>query len=474
MAAEAWRYPYDPSPVQQFTHEQQIDEILYGGAAGGGKTEYLLAEAITLLTLVPNSKALLIRRTLPEIEQEIQPRLLARIPSHIARFNVQKHTLTFWNGSILQMGYLTKDIDVYRYSGAEYQLIMFDELTTINIKSYHFLRSRNRAAGQVWKDMQKYGLKPRIRATSNPGGRSHGQVKALFVDPAPPMTPIVDPETGRTRMFVPAKLSDNPHVDPGYADTLKSLPLHLRLALLNGDWAVLEGVRFAQWREEMHVCEPYNPEELYSYPRVVCVDYGYANHFAALWLAKLPDDTIVAYRELYKTELTAKAQAELILASELPGERGPLRPLPVVMDPSMWKRGEGGTKHLGDPDAPPIGSVAHTYQGVLNQRPIKAMNARIPGWALIDNIMEIQPDGRSRMQIFNTCRDLIRTLPELPRDDKNPEDVDTHAEDHLPDAFRYGVFFLAGKKQPDRGHDTSDEENGFGTPLTAGIASGGF
>jgi Terminase large subunit, T4likevirus-type, N-terminal len=440
-----WKYPYEPSAKQQEAHAVQVDELLYGGAAGGGKSEFLLAEAVTLLTLVPNSKVLLLRRTFPELEQELEPRIQARIPKHVGKYNSSKHVMTFFNGSQLRLGYLEKDADVYRYIGAEYQMILFDELTTFNIAHYRFLKSRVRAAGQVLEDMKKYGLKPCMKSSSNPGGRGHFEVKRLFIDPAPPMTPIVDAETGQTRMFIPAKLQDNPALDDDYEDRLKSLPMHLRRALLDGDWMILDGVRFPTWRNEMHTIEPYSPEEFFSYPRCVAVDYGYANHFAAVWLAMLPDNRVIQYRELYQKELTATRQAELILASEMPGERGPTRPLPLVMDPSMWKRGDGEHAPSQDPDAPPLGSPAYHYMKVLGFRPKKAKNPRIAGAALLDEHLDIDAEGRAHYQCFNTCVETIRTVPALPRAKTNPEDVDTTAEDHLYDALRYGLGFLTGR-----------------------------
>jgi hypothetical protein len=458
--------------MQQLAHTADVDELLYGGAAGGGKTEMLLAEAIKLLTLVPNSKVLLLRRTFPEIEQEIVPRLLSRIPRKIGRYNSSKHVMIFFNNSQLRLGSLEKDVDVYRYLGAEYQLILFDELTTMNIMSYRYLKSRVRAAGQVRDDMARFGFRPKMISATNPGGRSHHEVKSMFVDPAPPMTAFAE-KTGQTRMYIPAKLEDNPHLDADYRARLESLPEHLRRALLEGDWDILEGVRFAVWRTEMHVIAPTSPEEFFSYPRCVAVDYGFAAPFAAVWLAKLPDDRIIQYRELYDTELTAKQQAQAILDAEMPGERGPTRPIPVVMDPSMWRRGEGGNHGpLGDSDSPPVGTPAHNYQTILNQRPIKAMNARVPGWALMDEYLMTHPDGTAHFQVTNNCRDTIRTIPALPRAKANPEDVDTTSEDHLGDAVRYGVQFLTGAR--DDATTRRREPTDVIPPLTGSLASAGF
>lgn len=461
--------------MQTFAHQTQVDELLYGGAAGGGKTEMLLAQAITLLTLVPGAKVLLLRRTFPEIEQEIVPRLLSRIPTTIGRYNGSKHVMVFWNKSQLRLGSLEKDVDVYRYLGAEYQLILFDELTTMNMNSYRYLKSRVRAAGKVRERMEELGIKPKMMAATNPGGRSHMEVKAMFVDPAPAMTVVTDERTGQTKMYVPAKLDDNPHLDMDYRARLESLPDHLRRALLDGDWDVLEGVRFSVWRQEMHVIKASDPSEFFGYPRVVAVDYGFAAPFAAVWLAKLPDDRIIQYREVYEKELTASQQAQLILDSEMEGERGPTRPLPVVMDPSMWRRGDGGNVGpLGDSDAPPVGTPAHKYQTVLGQRPIKAMNARVSGWALMDEYLMTHPDGTAHYQVMDNCRDTLRTIPALPRDDKNPEDVDTKSEDHLGDAIRYGFQYLVGRRpDPNRGRDVS-AEHPITPPLTGNLAGAGF
>lgn len=467
-----WRYPYEPSPVQQRAHATQVDELLYGGAAGGGKSEMLLATAVVMLLMVPGAKALLLRRSFAELEQELEPRLLSRIPREIGKYNSTKHVMTFHNGAQLRLGYLEKDSDVYRYVGAEYQLIMFDELTTMNIAAYRFLKSRVRAAGPVLKVMNEHGFKPRMMATSNPGGRSHFEVKRLFIDPAPPETVITDPETGQTRMFIPAKLKDNPHLDDDYAKRLMSLPPHLRKALLDGDWVVLDGVRFPIWRNETHVIPPCSPEEFFSYPRVVAVDYGFSAPFAAVWLAKLPSGRVIQYRELYATELTATAQAKMILDSEMVGERGPTRPLPVVMDPSMWRRGDGQVALGGDRDAAPVGSPAHHYQQVLGMRPIKAMNARIPGAALLDEHLNITEDGYPNFQVFNTCVKTIETVPALPRDKRNPEDVDTKAEDHLYDAVRYGLQYLVGRRTDESRNRREPAD--IPPPLTGSVSSMGF
>jgi hypothetical protein len=448
-----WQYPYEPLKAQREAHGYIVDELLYGGAAGGGKTDFLLAEGVTMALRVPGSKTLLLRRSFPEIEQEIEPRLRIRIPKEIGRYNTSKHLMTFYNGSQLRLGYIETHNDMYRYVGAEYQLMLWDELTTFNPAAYIFLKSRLRASGPIKRRMEELGLRPRMLAATNPGNRSHHFVKDRFVDPAPPRAVFRDKKSGQTRVFIPAKLDDNPHLDDSYKSQLLSLDETQRRALLDGDWDILEGVRFPQFRYAKHVVEPdVNPMDLVMFPRVVCVDYGYADPFVAIWIAKLPNGTLLVYREVSETNLTATQQAQLIKDSELEGERGPGRPIPLVMDPSMWRRNEGGgTSHKND-DAPPIGSPAYDYMKVMRTKPVKAINGRIPGWAQIDEVLR-EVDGRPpRLQIYDTCREIIRTLPALPRDPNNPDDVDSDADDHAPDALRYGIMHLMGRhkhpKQP--------------------------
>jgi hypothetical protein len=249
-----------------------------------------------------------------------------------------------------------------------------------------------------------------------------------------------------TRCYVPATAMDNPSNDSGYMDQLNTLPETLRRALRDGDWNVMEGMRFPQWNIAHHVIEPsVLPVPHVGYPRAIGIDYGSSAPFAALWGAKMTDNLVVVYRELYKPGLTPRQQAELIRDSEADGERMPERPISMVLDPSMWAKSVNNPLAVSKDDAPPPGSIADAYYQVFGRSIGKARNERVGGWALVDEQLRVRDDGLPRLLIHSTCVNLIRTLPALPRDKKNPDDVDTTAEDHAPDALRYLLQELIGK-----------------------------
>lgn len=461
-----WAYPYEPLPKQIQAAQADVDELLYGGAAGGGKSEFLLADAVMFALMVPKSKSILFRTSLPEIEQELEPRLRERVPEGIGRYNGAKHLMRFYNGSSLRFAYLERPGDVYRYTGAEYQRIYFDEATTFDPSNYTFMRSRLRASGAVLKRMDELGLRPAVKSTTNPGGRGHVFFKERFVDPAPPGTVITDPETDLTRMFIASSAMDNPHLNPSYHQFLTSLDPQLRKALRDGDWNLLEGVRFSQWRELAHVVRPEEyPLDLTQHPRVVGVDYGVADPFAAIWCALMPDGTVVVYREAVSTDLTAAEQADLILDSEVEGERVQGRPIPVAADRSMWNRtGRSGAKRTNS-DIPDRGSIAWEYYQRFGSSLKRSVSDRKAGWALVDKLLRLRPcdgscgwdecPGHPKLVVYDTCRNLIKDLPSLPRSKRDPEDAETHGvNDHSVDALRYALMELVTRTPRRTQHNT--------------------
>lgn len=467
------RYDYRPHPgPQTLAHRMAADEVLYGGAAGGGKSRWARAMAVQYALRFPGIRAIIFRRTFPDLRRSVEGPLQLEMPPGVAAYNKADHVWTFRNGSVLELGHLSRDTDVEKYQGAEYQLMVFEEVTHFTRDQYMYMKSRLRAAGPVREALAAAGLRPRMIATGNPGGVGHLWVKRRFIDPAPAgqvfrVRPTSEEQSPGTRLFIPAKARDNPSLDPEYQDRLDQLPPDLRAALRDGDWDRLSGVRFTRWQRPVHVIAP---EDLPLTPgqgvRAVGVDYGSSAPFAALWGAKLSDDLVVVYRELYIKGLTPAQQAEAIRAAEAEGERIPgARPIPLALDPSMWARSPDRPLAPVHDATPPEGSIARAYHDVFPGQLVKAWNDRVHGWTMVDEALRIRDDGLPRLLIYDTCVNLIRTLPALPRDKTRPEDVDTHAEDHAPDALRYLLGQLVGKAQPTKPDPLAVRT----TPLTGGL-----
>lgn len=440
-----------------------VDELLFGGAAGPGKTDYIIAEVLRVLFRFPGAGGAIFRRTHPQLLGEIGSigyRLLERIPRSVGTYNASSHVWTFANGSHLSLNHCQRDADVTKYQGAQWSVVAFDQLEQFTEFQYRYLLHRLRADNPgLAEAFDRAGYRPKAISSANPGGVGHGWVKRRFIDPFPtgntPFRPAPDdddPDPG-VRVFVPGTIDDNlDNVGEAYLAQLNRLPADERRAMRHGDWNVHTGQRFRDFRTAVHVIEP---EAWPIRPgagtvRGVGVDYGMDAPYAALWGAKFLDNLVVVYREVYAAGLTPAEQARRILAAEAPGERRPGRPVPVWLDPSTWARNpnhpdSGPGKTIGgDKDAPPVGSIAHTYRA--NGVPVtKATNDRLAGVALVADKLRVRGDHLPRLLIYSTCRNLIRTLPELIRDEKRPEDVDTKGEDHAYDALRYLLMGLEGR-----------------------------
>lgn len=199
-------------------------EILYGGAAGGGKSFALLAAALQYVT-VPGYAALLLRRSFSDLNQ---PKALIPLSHELlcetdARWDGQKYRWTFPNGATLSFGYLDSEIDKYRYQGAAYQFIGYDELTQFTETQYLYLHSRLRK-------LEGMPVPLRVRAATNPGGTGHAWVRNRFIDERSKREGCV---------FIPAKLEDNPWLDQqAYETSLAELDRVTRQQLRHGDWDI--------------------------------------------------------------------------------------------------------------------------------------------------------------------------------------------------------------------------------------------
>jgi len=416
---------YSPTAKQAEFHEAREYDVLYGGAAGGGKSRALVMEAIRACVRHPGLRVGAFRRTYGELKESLLAELAqAGYAGALgAVWNGTEYELRFPNGSLLMFRYAESIKDASRRLGGQYQLLIFDERTLTPPDVVAYLESRIRS-GRA--DIPVIG----IRSATNPGGPGHGTAKARYVDATNYGENVVTDERGRTVRFIPSKLSDNPHVNPEYAQDLKALPEQMRKAFLDGSWDAFMGQMFTEFSWDRHVVDPTSLPA--DWRRYNGIDWGFAAPWCVLWGAVDEDGRLWVYRELYEKQVGEAEQARRILAAERDGESVAAR----YADDAMWAtRG----------DAKPISTV-YAEQGV----PLTAAGkgGRVAGWQRVHSLLAEAPacphhraagwETCPKIHIFRTCRDLLRELPALPHATSgDPEDADTTASDHAMDALRY-------------------------------------
>ena len=401
-------------------------EVFYGGARGGGKSYAMLIDPLRYCDK-QHHRALLIRRSMPELRDMINhsQRLYSQAFPN-AKWREQEKEWRFPSGARIEFGYAENLTDVLRYQGQSYTWIGIDELPQYPTPEiYNFLRSSLRS---VDPEIPVY-----MRATGNPGNIGSLWVKDMFVDPAEPgkrFDVIIDTIAGQkkiTRRFIPAKLQDNPYLmqTDDYLVMLSSLPEVQRKQFLEGDWSAFEDCAFPEFDVVKHISEPFEIPR--NWHRFRTCDWGYSSAACCLWIAIDFDNNLWVYRELYTQRVTADVFARKVLEAEQ-GEYIRYG----MLDSSTWaRRGDVGP------------SIAETMirEGCKWRPSDRSPKSRVNGKLELHKRLSIdEKSGEPKLKIFNNCRNLLRTLPLLPTDKHNPEDVDTHAEDHAYDALRYGVM----------------------------------
>jgi len=403
-------------PQEDFLAAGETD-VLYGGAAGGGKSYAMLIDPLRFAHR-PAHRALIIRRSMPELRELIdKSRELYPKAFPGAKYKEVEKMWIFPSGAKMEFGFLERDADVYRYQGQAYSFIGFDEITHLPTEfAWNYLGSRLRTTDP---EIEVY-----LRCTANPGGSGAHWVKKRYIDPAPPNESFRGAD-GLTRKFIPARLQDNPYLakDGRYEQMLASLPPTQRKQLLEGNCDVAEGAAFTEFNPFDHVITPF--EIPVHWERSKGIDYGYASESACVWGAVDPSDgTLIIYRELYRKGLLGTDLARMITEMEYED------PFSVsgVLDTACWSR--TGTT------GPTVGETLQRAGHKLR----RADKNRIQGKIQIHEYLKLMQSGRPRIQIFNTCPNLIRELQSIPLDKSKPEDVDTNASDHAYDALRYLIM----------------------------------
>ena len=438
---------YKPTKKQKLFHRSQAGEVLYGGAAGGGKSKAIVMEAFIDALENPNTHSYLFRKTYPELRDTLIKEALSSIPKSLGTYTSSTHDFKLKNGSVLHFRHCRNLQDAYRYQGTEMHRLYIDELTHFTTDTYEYLKTRVRAPKSV-------GVETRIRCTTNPGGVGHGWVKSRFIDGKKPYvvhemtvkSSVIDKTQKVTTQYIPATVTDNPYLADDYVFQLEQKPIALRKALLLGDWNVFEGQVFTEWRDDdagyksrcyTHVIKPFKIPK--SWQRFRSFDWGYSKPFSVGYWAADGDGRLYRYNEIYgtykdeNTKLTVKPNegqkldpqkvANLIKEYESKHEKG--NNIIGIADPSIFDESRGSD-----------GSVAKIFEreGIYFNR---GDNSRLAGKMQLHYRLRFDEGGLPMMYAFSNCTDFIRTMPTIVYDLHNIEDIDTNCEDHIYDETRY-------------------------------------
>ena len=426
---------WEPLPRQAYAMRCDADQIFYGGAAGGGKTDCSLAFNIRgVMDWGKAWRGIIFRKTYPQLEELISRGKELFRPMG-AKYHQTQHIFTFPNGAEVRLRNLEREKDVEQYQGHQYTLIVFDELVNWPTDyCWVFMTSRCRSAA---------GVPCQMLGTGNPGGPGHAWVKNTFIDGFKPdvkyRIPVAyDKETGKweyiSRCFIPSRLSDNPRLlekNPKYKTYLQSLPEHMRRALYEGDWDVFGGQVFDEWRRERHVIAPFAMSQD-GWRRFYALDWGYSKPYALVKLAVNYDGKVIQYGEIYgcrRGEVNAGTKkASFEVAKKAWAGAVEEGVTDMVADPAVWNGQDGY----------PAPIDAFKDAGF---KCIPANHDRKAGLQVLHDFLKQEDEnGLPMYQVFSTCYQTIRTLPALLPDPHRPEDVDSNLEDHLYDAIRYGLM----------------------------------
>lgn len=437
------RFEYKPTPKQVLFHQSDADEVLYGGAAGGGKSYSICWDAFMRCSKWPGTHAYMFRRTYPELEMTLVKTMQAIVPETLGTYRAGMHEMKLFNGSVIHFCHLSNEGEgLLKYQGAEIHWLYFDELTHFTKAMYDYLRTRLRAE-------KKLGIVPCVRSASNPGGPGHGWVKARFVDSTDcgKKMAVIDVKSevlGRTVkrriQYIPATATDNPYLTQDYVLELEQKPKALREALLLGKWDAFDGQAFPEFTNDKehyedglftHVIKPFKIP--YHWPRYVSFDHGYTKPFSIGVWAVDEFGRAYRYKECYGCVPNEPDKGVVLSPSEIGDKladllddefRDGIRPQGIA-DPAIWDRSRGMSVEE---------QIRKRFGGVIF-RP--GDNTRLPGKMQLHERLKFDDEGKPMLYVFENCRDFIRTIPTLVYDPRNPEDIDTAGEDHIYDETRY-------------------------------------
>lgn len=449
----------DLQPKQWQFMDSKYRYTAYGGARGGGKTHVLIRKAIVGAMQNPKIKILILRRTYPELEATIIRPMIELINTatadgrpageQVAVYNSSMRLLTFSNGASVKFGHLQSATAITEYQGQEYDWIFMDEAT-------HFTEDEFRKLGATLRGVNQ--IPKQFFLTCNPGGVGHQWVKRLFVERHYSRK---NKEDGRDYFFIPATVEDNKPLlesSPEYVQMLDLQPEDIRRAWRYGDWDAMAGQYFSEFKRETHVVEPFMiPKE---WPKYRAFDYG-LDMFACYWFAVDFESRVWVYRECCESGLIVSEAAAAMRDLTPDGEFIQY----TVAPPDMWSTQKDTGRTMAE---------IFTQNGIVL---VKANNSRVQGWLQVKEALKMRKDGSPGLLVSSDCPTLIRHLPAVQHDSKNPSDIakEPHEFTHSPDALRYFcIYRTMGAQRAEVAELEEDEELDYDQAMTGGEPSGSY
>lgn len=416
----------EPNEKQKLFLRDTHKYVAFGGARGGGKSWAVRVKAVMLSLKYPGIKIMIVRHTYPELRaNHIVP--MREMLGGLAVYKETAKEFHFPNGSAILFRHCQTDKDVDKYQGTEVDILFLDEATQLREEQYNRFKACVRGVNKFPK---------RIYLTCNPGGEGHGWVKRLFIDRS-----YNSGEDGEEYSFIQSLVTDNKALltsDPDYIKQLEALPPKLRKAWLEGDWNIFEGQFFEEFadrpeyyreRRWTHVIEPFEVPPDWNVVR--SFDFGYSKPFSCDWWAIDYDGRAYLILQLYGCTANPDEGVRWypdrifkeIRRIECEHRWLKNRHITGVADPSIWDDSRGNAV---------IDSADRHFVYFS-----KGDNRRLSGWMQCHYRLAFDENGVPMVYFFNTCRHAIRTLPLLRFSETDPEDLDTHMEDHFADSFRY-------------------------------------
>lgn len=430
----------------------KASEILYGGAAGGGKSHLLRAIAIIFAVNIPNLQIFLFRRKVKDLvathmrgPSSFPVMLKEYEDDKLCRINHSNNYIDFDNGSIISLNHCQHETDLNNFLSSEIHVLLIDEATTFTEKMIRFLRSRVRLGSLNCPEEFKKCL-PFILYGSNPRGESHHMFKVKFVDYKKPGTIFTAPknEGGMRRVFIPSKLKDNPHIEASYKDRLMGLgDPELVEAYLRGDWSVVEGAALSQLSEKFHkikksvVCS--------SWPIYRAYDYGHSAPYFVGFYCKATGESRTSFNPpkgsiIFIGIIYGADDRDRGLKQDVKAQARSIKEFQETHYPNHIVRKGPADSSIFDNDRSPNIAEEMEEEGITWLTADKSPGSRIRGLSVIRKFLfnaKYYRYEKPGMYFTTDCNILFSQLQDLQLDEKNIEDVNTKQNDHGYDMVRY-------------------------------------